>query len=389
MIADKPAAVPRPIVPVRPLIIPHTSAVVAAQPAWRRYVFASLMYVAAAGLMSIGHAAVLREGFSWSLVSLLAIVATANLWGVRAAILVMVLSLVYAGAIWPHLPATDPGDHPSLLAFMIARSTAFTACAATSIYLTYRVRLMRDRAERRREVVSVLQSMILPSVLVGAPGYDLAARYRPARRDEQVGGDFYDFFVTGDGRYGILIGDVMGKGKEAAASTAMIRYSVRAFTSAGSEPAHVLRQVGEMMESQALTFDTASVFLGYLCAETGELVYANAGHEPPLLRRADGGQELLESTGPLLGMEVEPAFEERATRLAAGDALFLMTDGVTEARNNDGQFLGERGTWMMLDAALRAETVKEALESIDSALTGYIGDNARDDIAMMLLRRNG
>ncbi len=232
-----------------------------------------------------------------------------------------------------------------------------------------------------------LQSMILPETLAHAPGYDLSGVYKPARHEEEVGGDFYDFYPLAPGLYGILIGDVMGKGKEAAASTALLRYSVRAFTSTGTRPAQVMRQLNSLLEGQEGRFETASLFVGVLDAVTGTLHYACAGHEPPMLARVDGEEETLDSTGPILGIGLDLPYTEDSITLEPGDALFLMTDGVTEARSERGQFLESAGAWRLLRSALGAPSVQEALTSLDAALTGFIGRASRDDIAMLLLRR--
>ena len=246
---------------------------------------------------------------------------------------------------------------------------------------------MHEKAERRREVVVALQSMILPDTLADAPGYDLCSFYRPAHHEEEVGGDFYDFYPCGAGLYGLMIGDVMGKGKEAAASTALLRYSVRAFTSLETSPAQVMCRLNSMIETQGTQFGTATLFLGFLDTVSGSLCYANAGHEPPLLRRADGAEEILGTTGPILGIGFEATYAEDVVILDYRDALLLMTDGVTEARDAQGTFLDSAGTWRLFRAALRAPSAQKALASLDSALAAYIGAGPCDDIAMLLLRR--
>jgi len=267
------------------------------------------------------------------------------------------------------------------------RTILFVACGTATIYLTHRAQQMQKRAEQKREVVVALQSMILPDTLADAPGYDLCSLYRPARREEEVGGDFYDFYPGENGQYGLLIGDVMGKGKVAAVSTALLRYSVRAFTSMGMRPAQILYQLNSLIETQGLQFETASLFLGCLDTSSGSLSYANAGHEPPLLKRADGEEEILDSTGPILGVGAGIAYEERVVMFSPGDVLLLMTDGVTEARNSEGQFLNPNGIWRLFNLALRTPSLSQALESLDTALTTYIGTRSCDDIAMLLLQR--
>lgn len=354
----------------------------------RPYVLALTLFATACALMYVGNAALLRFGLPWALVSLLLVVAAANLWGVRAAGLVLALSIVYGAAVIPHLlPLPVSADHIPPDRVLAVRSVLFALCGGATIWLTDRARQMQEKAEYRREVVAALQSMILPDALALVPGYDLCGLYRPARHDDEVGGDFYDFYPAGSGVYGILIGDVMGKGKEAAASTGLLRYSVRAFASTGTPPAKILDQLNSLIDAQGLEFGTASLFVGFLDVRSGLLSYASAGHEAPLLQRADGEGEMLDSTGPILGVGPGITYDEKAVALNAGDALLLMTDGVTEARSEQGQFLDCAGAWRLFRTALRLPTAQKAVAALDMALRDYIGTQRCDDIALLLLRR--
>lgn len=364
----------------------------------RPYLFAASLFAAATALLSLGDAAILRFGFSWVLFSLLLIVATANLWGSRAAALVLALSAVYGATVVPHIPPAFSQHPPAWPIFL--RTLLFAACGLASIFLTSRARRMQGQAEKmqrraelRQGVVAALRATILPPTLAEAPGYDLSGVYHPLHQEEEVGGDFYDFYPLGNGRYGLLIGDVMGKGKEAAASIALLRYSVRALSSAEASPARVMRQLNCLIETQQVPFETASLFLGFLETGSGWLRYANAGHEPPLLKRADESEEVLNSTGPILGVGLIENYEEATVILARNDALLLVTDGVTEARSEEGEFLDSDGTWLLLRSALRAASSQKSFASnnvltlLDIALTNYIGSNRCDDVAMLLLRR--
>ena len=357
-------------------------------PGVRPFLLAVLLFGIVSALMYVGNAALLHSGLPWGLVSVLVVVAVANLWGVRPAVLVLALSAIYGVAVIPRLsPLPSPSSQPPSWPALAVRTAVFLVCGAATIWLTRRAHQMHEKAERRREVVAALQSMILPDTLAAAPGYDLCSLYRPAHHEEEVGGDFYDFYPCGAGLYGLMIGDVMGKGKEAAASTALLRYSVRAFTSTGASPAQVMGRLNSMIETQETRFGTATLFLGLLDPVSGSLCYANAGHEPPLLRRAGGAEEVLGATGPILGIGFEATYEEDVVALDLRDALLLMTDGVTEARNAQGAFLDGAGAWRLLRAALRAPSAQGALASLDSALAAYIGTGPCDDIAMVLLRR--
>ena len=355
-------------------------------PAFRPYLLALILFAAAATALSVGDAAMQRLGLSWPLVSLLVVAASASLWGVRPALLVLVLSAGY-GVTYLHL-------QPALLHAPLTWQTAlvrvalFAACGGAATGLIDRTRRLHVKAETRRGVVEALQSMTLPTALAHAVGYDLSGLHKPARAEEEVGGDFYDFYPTGTGHYCLLVGDVMGKGKEAAASTALLRYAVRAFCSTGAGPAEIVTRLNTLIETQGLPFETATLFVGLLNPRTGALSYANAGHEPPLLRRAGGGEEVLPPTGPLLGFGLDAVYTEETLALDTDDALLLLTDGVTEARNEVGEFLGSAGAWWLLRTALKAPSAHTALVLLDRGLTDYTGAHPQsDDIALLLLRR--
>jgi serine phosphatase RsbU (regulator of sigma subunit) len=231
--------------------------------------------------------------------------------------------------------------------------------------------------------------MVLPDALASVPGCDIAAHYRPARQEEEVGGDFYDVFPVDAARgcYGLLIGDVVGKGKEAAEHTALLRYTARAFCALGDGPAAALSRLNALLESQASELGSASLFLGLYHADTGTMCYANAGHEPPLLARADGAVEVLGTTGTLLGVVADASYGKATVVLLPGDALLLVTDGVTEARDPDGVFLEDTGSRRLLRASLSAATASAVVKDFAQRLETFMAGRRRDDIAILLLRR--
>ena len=353
----------------------------------RPYLLAVLLFIGAAGLMYLGEAHFLTSGFPWALVSLLVVAAAASLWGTRPALVVLILSALFVELIVPDLHLAYLNSPPLSWHALVFRMLLFVACGAATIWLTYQARRMQEQAERRRSVVETLQRMISPDRLAAVPGYDVSGVYRPARFEEEVGGDFYDLYPIAPGVYGLLIGDVMGKGKEAAEYTAVLRYTVRAYTGLAQSPAQSLALLNDLIEAQQFQFGTASLFLGILDARSGRLRYASAGHEPPLLRRTDGTEEALITTGPIIGVGSGFAYGEQTLILEPGDSLLLMTDGVTEARNDRGQFLESVGAWRFLHRALDAPTAETALSSMERSVAEHIGRNSRDDIALLLLRR--
>ncbi len=354
---------------------------------WRPYVLSLSLFAVAGIMMTLDHAAPMQYGLPWSLVAILVVVASANFWGPRPALVVLVACSVYEGFVPQYfIRRPDASD-----AMLCLRTLLFTACGAAVIWLTHRARQMQERVEIKHQVLAAMQSMILPDALPPVAGYDIGPVYRPARHEEEVGGDFYDVFpIDGGARYAILIGDVMGKGKEAASSTALLRYTVRAFSGTLESPARVVERMNDLIELQNVAFATATLFLGFLDTACGTLLYCNAGHEPPMLRRAGSGErELLMPTASVIGVGSGIACDDETTTLLPDDALFLFTDGVTESRNRDGAFLGDHGAWRMLLAALPAPTAGMALATLDDSLQRYAEGDARDDVTMLLVRRDG
>jgi serine phosphatase RsbU (regulator of sigma subunit) len=233
-----------------------------------------------------------------------------------------------------------------------------------------------EREARRRErealterdhlrwLTEKFQRTLLPTLPLEIAGEWLSLKpfYQPAIQEMQMGGDFYDAIDMPNGMVGLVIGDVAGHGVEAAAQTALVTATLRAFaTEDPLSPARVMARV-----NRALTLDHkfdvfVSVFYGVYDTETGMLRYANAGHEPPILIRDNGKCVGLESTGLVVGVEADVCFEESAVVLERGDCLVLITDGITEARNGGtGRMLG----WP--EAARIATRYREMVKRIPS-----------------------
>jgi serine phosphatase RsbU (regulator of sigma subunit) len=238
-------------------------------------------------------------------------------------------------------------------------------------------------AEQHR-VATALQRDLLPHSLPDWPGFDLATLYRPARGAADVGGDFFDLFEA-QGERMIAIGDVSGKGVEAAATTALVRHVVRV---AGRSAEHGLRI--ETVNQAILEDSPGEQFctLAWAALEpadgdgvvTGRV--ACAGHPPPFVVRAGGGAEMLAATGTLLGFFAEIESQSAPVRLAPGDALVLYTDGVTEARLPDGSLFGLEALGDALRRAAGAPAA-DILEAIEQTLD-RVGAEARDDIAIVV-----
>ncbi|MDQ6696148.1 MAG: SpoIIE family protein phosphatase, partial [Actinomycetota bacterium] len=242
--------------------------------------------------------------------------------------------------------------------------------------------------ESRSVVARALQATLLPPALPFLPGMDLAARYRVAEGDIEIGGDFYDVFEVGGGRWAAVIGDVCGRGPDAAALTGLMRHSVRAAAVRDDRPSHVLTQTNDAIIDQIddTKFCTAAFVRMVLPPGPGrsaELVISCGGHPRPIVLRADGSVERVDAPGTLLGVLPNPPMVDVAVTLEAGSSLLLYTDGVTEARRAGEQF-GEAGL-MHLVENLQYLGADALVSYIDLAVSDY-QDGESDDMAVMALR---
>ena len=231
-----------------------------------------------------------------------------------------------------------------------------------------------------------LQRSLLPAELPDIPGVEIAARYLAAGDGNEVGGDFYDCFSTGAGDWALVIGDVCGKGAEAAALTALARYTVRAAALHTRRPARGARraQPGAAARPARLPLLHGAVRVAHPAC--GPRVGVRGRGRPPAaaVLRADGSVETVGSPGTLLGIVDAPELPEEAVELAPGDALVLYTDGVTEADRSatPGRLAAFLAGCAGADASAIAEAVeREALETQ--------GGQPRDDVAVVAVRVRG
>jgi serine phosphatase RsbU (regulator of sigma subunit) len=195
----------------------------------------------------------------------------------------------------------------------------------------------RLRLERELKMAREVQESLLPERLPVLPGFSLAADWRSAL---EMAGDFYDIFALPDGRWGIVVADVSDKGAAAAMYMAMTRSLVRAGAGSHASPAAALKEVNQRLLAHSSSDMFVTLFYGILDAGGRTLTYANAGQNPPLLRRASGELEKLMPTGPALNIFKQPAISDNLLTLAPGDTLVIYTDGVTDALNEQGEDYG-------------------------------------------------
>jgi sigma-B regulation protein RsbU (phosphoserine phosphatase) len=265
--------------------------------------------------------------------------------------------------------------------------TAIAATAATAVENArlYQEAVERGRLERELQVAREVQSSLLPRQMPQVPGWTFAAHWQPAR---QVAGDYYDFFPLPDRRLGTVIADVSGKGMPAALFMAMTRSTVRAGVGHVSSPAQGIALANRLICSDATGGMFVTLFYAQLDLETGEMTYVNAGHNPPLLLRAgDERPTELRRTGMALGVLADTLFEQRTVRLDPGDLVFLYTDGITDATDDQEREFGAERLRQAL-ARGRNAPLAALVASVKGALDEHTGGGAAfDDVTMMAARR--
>jgi PAS domain S-box-containing protein len=237
----------------------------------------------------------------------------------------------------------------------------------------------------RSAIAHTLQAELLPARLPSIPGVDVAVRYRAAGELNEVGGDFYDVFERRGAGWAFEIGDVSGKGAEAAAVTALARHTVRTASLQAASPRELLEALNEALLMQRAGSEFCTVCLIGLSLSDdltrGSLTVALGGHPPALVLRASGEVAPLGAPGTLLGVFADPRLREVETELLPGDTVLLYTDGVTEAGAPDAE-IGEEGLAELL-AGMRGMSPEEIVDAVEQAAVAAQAGKPRDDIALV------
>ena len=266
-------------------------------------------------------------------------------------------------------------DEDVLLAEDLARRAAVAVDNA---------RLYSERAQ----IARTLQDSLLPPRLPTIPGVDVAARYLAAGEGIDVGGDFYDLFDLGRGDWSVVMGDVCGKGADAAALTALARYTLRATADSATRPSDALHTLNDAVLRQRGDGRFITVAYARLATNGGgpgvRLTLSSGGHPAPIVLRADGSATPVGKPGTLLGVVQDPVLSDQLIELEPGDSLFLYTDGVTEAHAPDHLLEAEDVARLLsgcgpVDAAALVSCIEDEVRALGSGPPG-------DDIAMLALR---
>ncbi|MEJ7875216.1 MAG: SpoIIE family protein phosphatase [Solirubrobacterales bacterium] len=293
-------------------------------------------------------------------------------------------------------------QHSNMIVPLVARGRVLGTISLSMLYSSGRDALDRDDVvfgmevathaamgldnarlyEQQRDIAAILQQALLPRTLPEVEGAEVAVRHRPGRAGTEVGGDFYDLFEIGD-RWIAVVGDVCGKGPEAAALTSLVRHTLRATARLG--PAEAVMRVHEAIQASG-----ENTYCTLCCAELrradGGLAarVTTAGHPEPRVVTRDGEVERMEVTGPLVGILHEPVFSSQEIRLPAGSTFFMCSDGIPEARRN-GELFGDQRLEKMLSAMSGLDPA-ELVRRLEDEVVSFVEGRPRDDLALFALR---
>jgi PAS domain S-box-containing protein len=239
----------------------------------------------------------------------------------------------------------------------------------------------RERIEQELRVARLIQHTLLPKSLPELEGHQIAVYYQPAR---EVGGDFYDFLRLPDGRLGLIVGDVSGKGVPAAIVMAITRTLVRAAYHLGS-PGEILEQVNDNLFPDIPPNMFVTCLAALLDSRTGRLQYANAGHDPPYVRHASGVSKL-RATGMPLGLMPGMSYEQKEITLQPGESILLYSDGLVEAHSPQREMFGFPRMQGHVSAHPEGATL---IDSLLAELERFTGEDweQEDDITLLTLQR--
>lgn len=245
--------------------------------------------------------------------------------------------------------------------------------------------LAKERAEeserRARTLARTLQQTLIPPALPFIPGLEVAAGFRPAGDGTEIGGDFYDLFASGRDSWSVLIGDVCGKGAEAAVVTSLARHTVRALAVSSTSPAEVMAGLNDVLHRFGSDRYCTVVLATLQRAGSGWQVRLSiGGHPPPVWVSRTAEPTSLAVRGPLVGIFPDAAYADHEFELAPDQTMLVHTDGITEARGPEGYYGDERLRARVAELGPQPRTLVDGL--VDDAVS-FQGDHTRDDIAVV------
>ncbi|CDM66898.1 serine phosphatase RsbU, regulator of sigma subunit [Pyrinomonas methylaliphatogenes] len=244
--------------------------------------------------------------------------------------------------------------------------------------------IKRQRLEQELQLAREIQQSFQPAAPPRVKGYELEGISFPCY---EIGGDYYDFIERPDGKLVIVLGDVSGKGTSAALLMSSLHAAVRAHVFLHESPVEVVKEINRYLTMCIPSNRFVTLFYAEIEPSTGQLSFVNAGHNPPLLARASGETELLAASGIPLGIFEEACFVSGSAQLKDGDALILYSDGISEARNAQGEEFGlDRLTRTVIENNhLPAAALRDQIEGALSRFTQ--GAQATDDITLVIVKK--
>lgn len=305
----------------------------------------------------------------------------------------MVVPLIFRGQLSGVLAVANPisGRAFTDTEFSLAKSLGEQCALALQNAEAVSALLMRNKLEFDLRLASSIQRYLLPENLPQTDSLEFAVKYLP---QQLIGGDFYDFFKLPHGKIGVVIGDVSGKGIPAAILMALCQTKLRYIAMSGKSPAQTLCLLNsEMVHAMRSDMFITIIYL-VIDPKSGEAKFARAGHEPPLLARADSGEaaQPLKSSGMALGMVSEELFDEvmedASFKMNSGDVLVLYTDGLTEAANPEGgEFTAKKLAQTI--STLRSRNANDLNDEIIKSVESFMGPGNKygDDLTLLTVKK--
>lgn len=250
-------------------------------------------------------------------------------------------------------------------------------------------KMLARAAERDHHIAEVFQQTVMPSQIPILPAcYEISAKYLPALQEADVCGDFYDIFNLGEGDIGISFGDIVGKGLLAALRVTAAKHMIRSYAFLHERPSKVMGLVNEALcRDIAMENDMLTAFFAVLDTCNGIITYSNAGHEPGILRLANGDIAMLNLGGPMFCGMGKQVYLEARLNIQAGDVFVMVTDGISEANPNDfSKQFGAEGIIRCLNANAGA-SAEQIVAAISKDATDHANGKLRDDASILVIKK--
>lgn len=241
---------------------------------------------------------------------------------------------------------------------------------------------------RERRIAETLQRSLLSDLPARIDGFEMSHFYTPARQEAAIGGDFYDFLDVGGGLCALVVGDVSGKGLDAAVTTALVKYLIWAYAAEDSQPGVVLERVNNAIARYTEPELFVTLVYGLLDARHASFRYGNAGHEPILVYRANERSVEYQARipGMAAGLQMGQEYLTGEITLAPGDMMLMYTDGLTDARSPHGEFLGQDGLERLVLESVGG-SAGDFLSGLMDRVKRFSGGEFGDDVAVLVVRR--